>query len=108
MPRSSKAVACTYLKMDGTYCGASCFGGICYAHAKRGTVRNRCGVCGRMTISPSGFCSRAGACTIAGNRQNAIMGKERKEPTRKVYVPITDEELGELVDELLDTMEAVS
>lgn len=71
MPRRvSKKSNCTYLRRDGTICGVSCFGEVCYNHSGS-THHNPCRGCGRGTASITGFCSQ-GICEIS---QQAIQKK---------------------------------
>ena len=94
-----------YLKLDGTICNKSCYGGVCGQHIDR-VILIPCQGCGRGTHSASGYCAAPGPCFAA---QRAAISRTARSTSKHITsarakcapLDAADTELDKFVDELL-------
>jgi len=71
-----KYIDCSYILRDGSVCGKSSITGICGSHTGH-TPRTRCTLCGKGTMSVTGFCFTTGPCRNGQTAYHKAMAKER-------------------------------
>jgi hypothetical protein len=98
--------ACSYLKSDGTICGASCFRHVCAVHIKCAT-QTPCLLCGKGTQSATGYCGAVGPCRSAQHTVNSRTSNAKYRATKKAAaVQKQSANLDAALDELLEDFDS--